>query len=434
MSCIEEIRDVLLEHGPMDTDGLMKYITDKHDTIQSKALILMANNLLSRNEQGEWVLSKEVTKETVLPHDYPGKKGDAGKGGRSEPGGGRGASLDPQPLFESICKGVSLKQDFIPTISQLFFNGDIDDLNWLHQVLTRLSAGFVAKDQARFIEATWAKTRNLPYNPDEFVIDEPEGSKGKKGAGKQEEQAVVPNILDKTGIGWRVGKDQAGDWVPIPGGPMTYQQAFEGAKDMNAIAAVRSGIASPTGEEPGEGDGSKSPARGARPVQDFRDKVLDKVIDKLLDNSVGGNREDSPMLKAMQDQNRELMRTIEQMREDQQREWRERIESNIAAIASRDPWSDPVEIARARQLLGVQTSTITDQSPAVQIFKDSADKLDKTAGRLLGIVERVALQSDQFRPEETRSPAEKEAKAGQILDEAGRRERSKTLRQQAFGV
>jgi hypothetical protein len=181
-----------------------------------------------------------------------------------------------------------------------------------------------------------------------------------------------------------------------------------------------------------EGDGGKPPARGAKTSQDIRDKILDKVIDKVLDGKLGGSGEDSPQIKALTTQVEQANRTIQQMREDREQERFDRIEANIAALASRDPWEDPRGIEVMRQRLGIPNTLVTDSSPAVQLLKDSADKVDKNVGRLVGIVERIALKSEEFRPEETRSPSEREKKAEEILTDANKRQKSIDIRKRAF--
>lgn len=120
------------------------------------------------------------------------------------------------------------------------------------------------------------------------------------------------------------------------------------------------------------------------------------------------------------------------MRDEREQERLDRIEANIAEIASRDPWSDPGQVARIRQAIGYQPPGVTDSSPAVQLLKDATDKMDKNVNRLTGLVERVVLKGDEFRPEETRTPEQKEAKAGELLGEVGKRQRSVDIRKRAF--
>jgi len=159
---------------------------------------------------------------------------------------------------------------------------------------------------------------------------------------------------------------------------------------------------------------------------------MDKMLDKLFDDKLGRSDGDNPQITALSQQLQQATATIQELKGNQEREWRERVEANIAAIASRNPWEDPQGIEAMRQRLGISNSAVTDQSPAVQVLKDSADKLDKNVGRMVGIVERMILQPDLFRPEETRTPAEKEQKAGAILAVAQKSARSSELRKRAF--
>ncbi len=59
--------------------------------------------------------------------------------------------------------------------------------------------------------------------------------------------------------------------------------------------------------------------------------------------------------------------------------------------------------------------------------------MDKNVNRLVGIIERTVLKSEEFAPEKTRSPQERESKAVELLGEAQSRERSRGLRVDVFG-
>ncbi|MBA7672817.1 hypothetical protein ES703_81004 [subsurface metagenome] len=129
-----------------------------------------------------------------------------------------------------------------------------------------------------------------------------------------------------------------------------------------------------------------------------------------------------------------LTERIDNMERERQEERFEHLEGMIANIAARDPWEDYDRIEAMKTRLGVGGPVVTDQSPAVQLIKDSTERVDKNINRLVGIIERTALRSDEFKPEETRTPGQRESKAGQLLGEVQTRERSRGLRRDTFGI
>ncbi len=437
----DQVVKFLYENGPKQVKEMTTAVKSPYKSIYSKCLELEKMGMLVRSETGEdesvtWSLKEGYTPETLQTGEVQGSGTTQPPGGGAPPGGSGGspgAPLNPRAQFEQLLQGTGVEKVYIPTISNLFFNGDIDKLEWLRQVLTRHAAGFVSPQQMRMIFASWSQARGLPYDPDEFAIDESGKGKGGKAVEKPPAKPISAQVLEEAGVGFKIGKDKDGDWVPQAGGPMTYEAAVSAAERRQALSIMQAGGGDDgdgaSGEEP---EGRPAP-RGARTHQDFRDKFLDKVLDKLLDSGLGHHDEDSPALQALQVSLNQANQTIQELKEDREQDRLERMEANIAAIASRDPWSDPVEVARIRQALGVTSSAVTDSSPAVQLIKDQTDKMDKNVSRLVGIVERVILKEDVFRPEETRSPAEKEAKAGALLSEAAGRDRSRELRKRTFG-
>jgi len=233
--------------------------------------------------------------------------------------------------------------------------------------------------------------------------------------------------LTVTGQGWRVGKDKHGDWAALPGGPMAYDEAVAAAERRALIDSY----ATPTTEEEGvdgeEGDEGKPRRTGGKRGESMLDYMMKKLVDNLVDGQKGGGDGESAEVKRLTDR-------IENMERERQEERFERLEGLVAQAVNRDPWDDYDRIQAMKDRLGVGGPTVTDQSPAVQLIKDSTDKVDKNVNRLVGIVERVVLRSDEFRPEETRTHEEREDKAGQLLDTARSGDRRRRLRRDTFGM
>ena len=424
----EQVIQILSKRGPLKLEDMMSDIkgAEKH-SVDSKVHEMLNGGQLTRDSDMVYTLKGGVTAESV-------KENPAGAGDAPPKTSGTGAPLDPRPLFEGTCKGVGLKPEFIPSIAELFFKGDIDDLAWLKEVLTRHSAGFVSNQQARFILASWGKTRNLPFDPDEFAVETPETARGAKAAAEAPAKSAQEQLEEETGIKYKVEKDKDGDWVPKPGGTLTYEAALSHCEKQNYIKAVERGQAAEAADSAQETSDAKAPARPGKGSRSFEQMLMEKMIDRMFDDDKGRGREDSVEMKALRDEVRRSRESIDQMREQQDREWRERIEATLAEAVARDPLGDTRSVEALRQRLGVSSSNITDSSPAVQLIKDSTDKLDKSLARTQGLFERWMMQSDQFRPEEKRSSAEKESKAGELLDEAERKARLQNTRKAAFNL
>jgi len=221
------------------------------------------------------------------------------------------------------------------------------------------------------------------------------------------------------GMGWKVGKDAQGDWMPLPGGALTYEDALDRAERRALLQTYQA----PEGEEPVEGtEGEATPRRRTKGGESVADYAMKKMVDRFV---AGDKDTDDSEVKVLRGR-------IEQMEKDRQDERFERLEGLVAGIAGRDPWDDYDRIQQMRRKLGLDTQVVTDQSPAVQLIKDATDKFDKNVNRLVGVVERVALK-EEFKPEETRSLEERETKAGELLSEAQARDRSRSLRHRTFG-
>lgn len=439
----EKIIQLLLEHGPKQVKDLMPWLKNtKAKTVHNRCFEMERMGLISRDDDGVWTLKPGVTPESLVTGDLKDKTKQEAKGmvetkGEEKPaGGGSGDTeavkpLDARGKFAVLVASTGVDKDMVPTIRDQFFNGDINKLSWLRQVLLTNSLGFVTVNQARVIITSWGQFCGLPYNPDDLPTEESSQGKGGKASAKP----LSAQLADEAGIGYRVDVDQWGNWKAVVGGPLSYQEALDKAERRATIAAMTAGQVVAGAEEAAEGTEGKQAPKGMKKVESLQDYFMKKVIDEFIEGKKGkGDGESSELVRALQTQISTLQTSLKDMKDQQLQDRLGSMEANLAAIASRDPWSDPAELARARQSLGIPSTTVTDNSPVVQILKDSSDKLDKNVGRLVGLVERVALKSDEFRPEEKRSSEEKEAAASALLTEAASRDRSKALRQRTFGL
>jgi len=438
-SISQQVIELLYEKGPMTTKQLGGFIPFEVRRIHTKCLELMNNkHLLEREGEGGpkgkefiWSLVEGVNPRTLITGEIDAvvAKND---GGKEKPKPDRkapileGTPLDQKDMFIKHLVGIGVTpKDAIPSIADMFFSGDIESLSWLNEVLRRGAAGFVLPQQRRFTLSWWGKTRGLPYKEEDYFREDEllEDSKKATHKGKQAEEEEKPKVLD-TGQGYRVGKDRQGDWAALPGGPMTYDDALTAAERRALIASY--GTPEEEGGEVEEGEEGKPRRKGAKRGEPMVDYLMRKLIDDLVDGKKGGGGESAEVKK--------LTERIEGMERERLDQRFERIEGLVAQAASRDPWDDYDQIQRMKERLGVGGPTVTDQSPAVQLIKDSTEKMDKNVNRFVGLVERVVLHSDEFKPEENRTSEEREQRAGELLDTARSGDQRRRLRRDTFGM
>lgn len=440
MNIQEQVIEFLLKKAKQDPEfagasskEMAKKIQYKPKSIESQCLLLEHAGLIYRNQEDAqtspniWQRNEDVTVDTVKTGERtmsnpPGEPTTA-----TEKAPEQGADLDQKQMFIDHLGRIGVTpKNVIPTVADIFWSGDIYDLSWLKQVLQVEAAGYFNPSQQRIIVSWWSRSRGLPFKEDELFPESEGDEKPRKGAaGKAGEDGRPEKRLDP-GMGWKIGKDRDGDWVASPGGPMSYQEAVEAAERRHLIGAYQAPKADDDGEEPGEGESPKAARRGAKREDSLVEKMMLKMMDKMLDSDGARGSEADSRVERLQDQ-------VTAMQQDRLEERFERMEGLVASIAARDPWEEYDKVQAMKDRLGVGGAAVTDQSPAVQIIKDSSDKLDKNLSRVVGIMERFILREGDLKLEETRSPGERETKAGELLETARSRDASRDLRRQTFG-
>ncbi|KKM78922.1 hypothetical protein LCGC14_1355140 [marine sediment metagenome] len=454
-SVAARIVETLYDKGPLDCQGLVPFISDKtYKSISTACLLLEKQSIIERDNDRVWSLCEGVTPQTLVDgrHHDPsegapdaedgavGSEGDEGAGEEQEPAGGtrnQGArppvppkepvSLDPTAKFISELKAIGVSPAAtIPTIASIFFEGDIDSLEWLNHVLKVVAAGWVTPRHRRLVMEWWARTRGLPFHEDEYSFAAEGEPKARKGARGEEDEPPAGQTMD-AGVGWKIEKDDDGDWVAIPGGPLaTYKEALEAAKQRQVLAAYAkrpSPGADDNGDDEEEG---RSPRKGGRRGETLIEKMMMKMVDKMMDDGDGKASAENETIARLTDR-------IDGMEKERNEERFERMEGLLAQALARDPWDDFQRITEMKDRLGGGGAAVTDQSPAVQLIKDSTDKMDKNVGRLVGIMERMILRDGDINLENTRTPQAREQKADELLDTVQDRARSRGLRRNAFG-
>jgi len=434
-SIATRIVEKLYTEGPLTVTQMCETIKFPYKSVHTKALFLQQMNLASKDDDGVFSLREGVTPSTLETGELEvaGSRKSAGEESTSTKGAApivptTGAPLDAKGVFiqRLIFAGV-VPKEIVPTIADIFFSGDIDSLPWLNQVLTRDAASFVAPNQRRILISFWAHTRGLPYDEEEFDFGAEAEGKGKKAGAKAGKVEEKPEKRLDLGRGWKVDRDRDGAWITVPGGPMSYPEAVDAAERRALIDSYKRGGPGEEGEGDETGEEGIPARKGAKRGESLLEYMMKKMVDNMLEGGKGKGDGDSETVRV-------LTERIDNMERERTEERFERLEGMIASAVSRDPWEDYDKIQAMKERIGVGGPVVTDQSPAVQLIKDSTEKLDKNVGRLMGIIERTALRSEEFKPEQTRSPQDKENKAGELLGEVQARDRSRGLRHDVFNV
>lgn len=301
------------------------------------------------------------------------------------------------------------------TITRTFFGGDHTDMENLVSVLQDARA-YVNIGAARMILRYWARYigGDLAQLP---KLEERLESRTSGSSQTPDEDHFIEEM------GWQVVKDKDGDWITKPGGELTQREALKWAATNNAIRPAR--------EDDAEEDEAPRGRRGSRqPRQEQQPNMLEiiQTVKELMTPAADTSGKD--------DQVRILTEKIDQMDRDRQDDRMGRLEELIGAAVNRNPVTEFLAMREQMDLLNPRAG-VTDNSPTVQLVKDTSDKLDRNMTRLTGIIERVALRApsaaDEEIPDHQYTPQEREDRAGKLAERMSQNNESKQLRQQLFG-
>ncbi|KKM73127.1 hypothetical protein LCGC14_1413610 [marine sediment metagenome] len=432
-SIVTQIVGELYSKGAMTVSQMCETIKYPYKSVYTKALELQKLNLADKDDNGVWVLREGVTPQTLETGELS-EPGAAVSGAEETETGQKpppivrspGIPLDQRGMFIKHCTDIGIApREAIPTIADIFFSGDINSLPWLNQVLSKHAAGYVTHQQRRLMLSWWANTRLLDFDEEEYgFLPQGKGEKDIKGNKTGVEEVKPEKRLD-LGLGWKVDRDKDAAWIAVPGGPMSYQEAVDAAERRALIDSYKRGGDEGGGEAGAEGGEAPVGQRGGKRPETLMEYMMKKMVDNMLDGGKGKDAGDSEAVRV-------LTERIENMEKERQEERFDRIEGIVAGIAARDPWEEYDKIESMKARLGVGPPVVTDNSPAVQLIKDTTDKMDKNVSRLVGLFERTMLHSDAFNPETTRTGKERETKAAELLDTVQSRDHSRALRKDAF--
>lgn len=336
-------------------------------------------------------------------------------------------NLDQRDLFTEQLKAVGVRRDVIATITDIFFTGDINDMRWAEEALGNQAAGYVSPTQKKLVLSWWARTRGLEYEGSPAPAKEVAVTTPAPASTPTTESSSPSGLppLD-LGMGYDVQKVE-GEWRVVPNGPMTYKEAWDRLERQRMLDNLPK---HPVGSTPAgsPAGGGENPAGAAGPT-DLMNLLMTKMIDNLFEKKDGGDSQLVGVIQGLQQKVADLQNAAQNQRLEQ-------IETALSQVLTRDPVAELQRVQQMKAALGVPDGgpVVTDQSPAVQLIKDSTDKLDRNVNHLIGVFERVMLRNEKFIPENTRSPEERTSMAASLLEEVEGRERFSQVRSQAFGI
>ena len=399
MTIRDSILKVLQERGALTLPQLREITKLKRGSVEDALYDLKGQGKVERSEDGAYrALAEESEPEA------PGSPPAGGSPAADETSLRQPLSGD-QERFKKMLVDCDVRRA-LETITDSFFAGNPDDLTHLVSVLEDARA-YVQPLQKRLMVRYWASFihRDLPQFLEER-LNRPEGEKGDRNR---------PGSEFIEDIGWKVEKDRDGEWAPRPGGELTYDKALRYAATMMATRG--------TPREEAEEDDDE-PTTGKRRRRE-RDPLVTLLLDRLLPKDSGSNSE-------VQELKAQLAKLQEETRAAEMSELR----SMIGQALSRDPLAEYLTMKERMTMLdgGPRVPEVTDQSPVVQLYKDTSHMLDRNMNRLVGMMERVMLRgADELVPEDTSTPEEREAKAATLLAEMNQGDRSRALRREVFG-
>ncbi|KKN16423.1 hypothetical protein LCGC14_0976010 [marine sediment metagenome] len=399
MNLRESVLKALVENGPLTVQQLREVTHYKAKQIEDALYAMKMQGKIERMGDGTARALAEES-ETEAPGSPPA--------GGSPPGGDSTLRLPlsgDQEEFRSLLQDCDVRKA-LETITKTFFAGDSEDLTHLVSVLDDARA-YVQPGQRRMIVHYWARfiRRDVPPLLEDRLTH-PEGDKGDRSR---------PGSEFIEDIGWKVVKDRDGDYVALPGGELTYDKALRYAATMMASRG------SPKGEVDGDDD---EPTIGKR-RRGGQDPLVTLLLDRLLPKE-GGSDDKVAVLEAK----------LAKLQEDARAAEMTELKGMVAAIANRDPIADFLAMKERMMLLdgGPRGPEVTDQSPVVQLYKDTSHMMDRNVNRLVGMMEQVMLRgAGELVPEDTSTPEERERKAAALLAEMDQGDRSRALRKEVFG-
>jgi len=144
--------------------------------------------------------------------------------------------LDQRGIFIQTLQAVECSpKEAAETIADLFFSGNINDPKWLKRVLTQDAAGFIPPRGQRLMFSFWCITRGLPFDEEDLLSVEFDTDEDNNQSGENLKSEIPAPPFD-LGLGWRIEKDGRRHWVSVPGGPLTYEEAFRHAQQREFIS------------------------------------------------------------------------------------------------------------------------------------------------------------------------------------------------------
>ena len=154
---------LIADEGPRKLSGMTRILGSSYQSLNSEALKLRRLGVLDKDADGIW---------SIVPGVDPAMFGieviTSDSVALTPPQSESPRTLEDK--FRDLLRSAGVKKA-TETISELFFAGDIWNMQWLHRVLSDDAQGFVTKAQCKLIMGHWAITNGIPYEHEDFFED-----------------------------------------------------------------------------------------------------------------------------------------------------------------------------------------------------------------------------------------------------------------------
>jgi hypothetical protein len=167
------IVSLIVERGPRPQRGMTRTLVASYQSLNTEILELRRLGVLEKSDDGVLSLIQGVDLaqfgiEVPLNENPITTKTSASEATMEYWNEG---DFTHQEKFVRLLRSVGVKQEIGKTICHLYFNGNVNSMRWLYQVLVVTAKGFVTEDQAKMIMPSWAYYWGVPYNHEDFFED-----------------------------------------------------------------------------------------------------------------------------------------------------------------------------------------------------------------------------------------------------------------------
>jgi hypothetical protein len=162
---------LIIEQGPRPQKGMARILRAYYHTFVCKILELIKLGVLEKSDDGVLSLVPGVDL-SQFGIEIPVSEKNQGKAetgtSESQMKAWSEGDFTHQEKFVKLLNSLGVR-DIAKNIADLYFNGDVNNIHWLYEVLMVISKGFITEPQARMTMASWTPYWwGIPFDIDEF--------------------------------------------------------------------------------------------------------------------------------------------------------------------------------------------------------------------------------------------------------------------------